>query len=290
MGHAPLYVGTAMTFLIVAIVAILVVLGLGLALFGRAGNGSGTFNVRDSLNGIFTRAEARQRFPRLPPFYTDYARDYPGLAALEADYPAIRDEVIKLLDIKDKIVDMENLVGGYTAGGIHAAKWKSFLLKSGFFVGENCKLAPRTAAAIRRIPGVQTAFFSILDPNQHIKPHWGYWKGFLRYHLGVVVPNNNANNECWLRVNAKPEDNAKNDRGLIENGEKYYWHNGEGVIFDDTFLHDAANGSNEIRVVLWLDLRRKMPWHLSLLNRTLLLLAELDPNIRGIRKNAVIKA
>ena len=49
-------------------------------------------------------------------------------------------------------------------------------------------------------------------------------------------------------------------------------------------------GSNEIRVVLWLDLRRKMPWHLSLLNRTLLLLAELDPNIRGIRKNAVIKA
>ena len=48
-------------------------------------------------------------------------------------------------------------------------------------------------------------------------------------------------------------------------------------------------GSNEIRVVLWLDLRRKMPWHLSLLNRTLLL-AELDPNIRGIRKNAVIKA
>ena len=49
------------------------------------------------------------------------------------------------------------------------------------------------------------------------------------------------------------------------------------------------DGSNEIRVVLWLHLRRKMPWHLSLLNRTLLL-AELDPNIRGIRKNAVIKA
>ncbi len=289
LGHAPLYDGTAMTLVVVAIVAILLVLALALALFGRAAEGSGKFNVRDAFNGIFTRAEKDRRFPRLPAFYRDYAKDYPGLAELEADYPAIRDEVLKLLDIKDRIVDMENLVGGYTAGGIHTAKWKSFLLKSGFFVEENCKLCPRTAAAIRRIPSVHTAFFSILDPNQHIKPHWGYWKGFLRYHLGVVVPNDNANNECWLRVNESPEDNAKNDRALIENGEKYYWHNGEGVVFDDTYLHDAANGSDQIRVVLWLDLRRKMPWPLSALNRSLLFLAELDPTIRGIRKNAVIK-
>ena len=56
------------------------------------------------------------------------------------------------------------------------------------------------------------------------------------------------------------------------------------------FLHDAANGSDQIRVVLWLDLRRKMPWHLSALNRLFMLLAQLDPAIRGMRKNAAVRA
>ena len=275
-----------MTSLVVAVVALVIVAAIGYWLIRHAG----TFRLRDAANNIFTRAEAEGRFPRLPAFQRDYRRDYPGLEILEKDYPAIRDEVMKLLDLKERITDMESLVGNYTAGGIHAAKWKSFLLKAGFYVEENCSLAPHTAAAIRQIPEVETAFFSILDPNQYIKPHWGYWKGFLRYHLGVIVPNDNANGECWLRVNATPAENAKNDRALVENGEKYYWKNGEGVIFDDTFLHDAANSSDEIRVVLWLDLRRKMPWHLSALNRLFTLLAQLDPAIRGMRKNGVVRA
>jgi len=281
-----------MTLLFVSVAVLLLILAVffGFQRYFQASGKDKLFAIRDAANGIFTRAEDDGRFKRLPAFFTDYQRDYPELDSLERDYPAIREEVLRILDIKDRITDTEALVGGYTAGGIHAAKWKSFLLKSGGYVEENCALMPRTAAAIRRIPGVQTAFFSILDPEQYIKPHWGYWKGFLRYHLGVVVPNDNANGECWLRVNADPDDNAHQDRARVEQGEKYYWKNGKGVIFDDTFLHDAANGSKEIRVVLWLDLRRRMPWHLSLLNRALLALAQLDPTIRNIRKNAVVRS
>ena len=37
------------------------------------------------------------------------------------------------------------------------------------------------------MPGVYTAFFSVLEPHQHLVPHWGYYKGFLRYHLGVFA-------------------------------------------------------------------------------------------------------
>ena len=54
-------------------------------------------------------------------------------------------------------------------------------------------------------------------------------------------------------------DNAKQDKDLIERGEKYHWHEGEGIIFDDNYLHDAANESDEVRVVLWLDMRRPCP-------------------------------
>jgi beta-hydroxylase len=99
------------------------------------------------------------------------------------------------------------------------------MLKSGRFIEENCALAPKTAAILRRAPIVSNAFLSILEPHQYITPHFGYYKGFVRYHLGVIIPNDNADNACWLRVNADANDNAQRDKSLIDRGEKYYWHN-----------------------------------------------------------------
>ena len=199
-----------------------------------------------------------------------------------------RDECLALLGIKEQLTDVEALVGPYTAGGIHSIQWKSFVFKSGQFIEENCARCPQTAALLRQIPGVEMAFFSILDPHQYIKPHWGYYKGFLRYHLGVLIPNNNEDQTCFLRVNDDITDNAAQDLTLIEKGEKYYWKNGEGVVFDDTFLHDAANYSDQVRVVLWLDLRRKMPLPLQLLNRLILHIARYDPAVKQILKDAVV--
>ena len=129
----------------------------------------------------------------------------------------------------------------------------------------------------------------MLEPGQYITPHWGYWKGFVRYHLGVVIPRDNADRACWLRVNADRDDNAKKDLSLVERGETYHWKEGEGVIFDDTFLHDAKNGSDGVRVVLWLDLRRKMPPAWSALNSALLEIAHRAPAVARIRENAVVR-
>ncbi|HEY8255826.1 MAG TPA: aspartyl/asparaginyl beta-hydroxylase domain-containing protein, partial [Rhizomicrobium sp.] len=70
----------------------------------------------------------------------------------------------------------------------------------------------------------------------------------------------------------------------------YFWKNGEAVLFDDTFLHDAANESDQVRVVLFLDLARRMPWPLALLNRLFLWIAHRDKSVREIRANAKIKA
>jgi aspartyl/asparaginyl beta-hydroxylase (cupin superfamily) len=131
-------------------------------------------------------------------------------------------------------------------------------VESGKFIEENCALCPQTASLLRGLPGVYTAFFSILDPHQYVSPHWGYYKGFLRYHLGVVIPNDNEDSTCFLRVNDDVRDNAKHDTSLIKRGLKYYWREGQGVLFDDTFLHDAANDSDEVRIVLWLDVVRRM--------------------------------
>jgi beta-hydroxylase len=163
------------------------------------------------------------------------------------------------------------------------------MFKSHRFIEENCALAPRTAELLRNVPGLYTAFFSVLDGGQYITPHWGYWKGFLRYHLGVIIPNDNRERSCWLRVNADRADNAKRDPGLIERGERHYWKEGQGVMFDDTFLHDAKNDSDQVRVILWLDLRRRMPPYLNAFNTMLLEIAHRAPSVAAVRKNAVVK-
>ncbi len=245
--------------------------------------------LKNAANDIFVRAEAAGKFPRCAPFERDYHDDYPALGELELGYARVRDECLALLDRRDEFTDVSALGGSYTAGGIHTIRWKSYLLKSGEFVPENCARAPATTALLAQIPGLYTAFFSVLEPRQRIAPHWGYWKGFVRYHLGVWIPRDNADRSSWLRVNADPRDNAARDPALVERGERYYWHNGEGVLFDDTFLHDAANDSDEVRVVLWLDLRRRMPLYLEALNAAFLELAHREPSVVKIRENGVVR-
>ena len=80
------------------------------------------------------------------------------------------------------------------------------------------------------------------------------------------------------------------DREAIVQGETYHWHDGDAVMFDDTFLHDAANETDQVRVVLFLDAARKMPWPLALLTRLFLWIAHQDKSVREIRANAKIKA
>src|SRR5580658_1311415 len=246
-------------------------------------------HIANGLAGLFDRAEQAGLYPRAPAFIRDYHDDYAGLAELEAAHAEVRRECEALLALRHRMVDVENMAGKYTSGGIHAIAWKAFMFKSFRFIDENCARAPRTAELLRDIPGLYTAFFSVLEGGQYITPHWGYWKGFLRYHLGVIIPNNNEDQSSWLRVNPSAADNATRDVTLIERGEKYYWKEGKGVMFDDTFLHDAKNATSDVRVILWLDIRRKMPAYLQALNTAVLEIAHRAPAIAAVRKNAVFR-
>ena len=190
---------------------------------------------------------------------------------------------------RENLVPMASLGGGYTAGDTHVAKWTTLMFKSGQFIEENCALAPRTADILRGIPRVYTAFFSVLEPHQHIAPHYGYYKGFIRYHMGVMIPGNNAEESCWIRVNADQADNDADDKTLIEKGERYHWRNGEGVMLDDTFMHEAANESDEVRVILFLDVARRMPWYLDIFNRIVLFVVHREGSVKKIREVARIR-
>lgn len=242
--------------------------------------------IKDWAANLLVRAEARGSFRKMAAFERDLS-EYPELKILEQNYPMIRAECEALMAQRLALPGMDQLTD-YTAGGIHQIGWKNFMFKSGKFLEDNCRLAPKTASLLRGIPGVYTAFFSVLEPHQHIKPHWGYWKGFVRYHLGVVIPDNNRENKCWIRINADAWD--RDNREAIAQGQTYHWHNGESVLFDDTFLHDACNDSDQVRVVLFLDVARKMRWPLSLMNRFFLWIAHRTEAVKQIQQNAKVKA
>ncbi len=269
----------------------LIVLGLAIALVRIA------FMTRKQKKLLLKRhlrhgwrwLEERGLVEKNPALIRDYHRIYPALASLERNFELIQKECLELMAQHEKIPHIKQAGGRYTTRGIHEIEWKTFMLKSARFLEANCQRAPETTRLLRQIPGVTTAFFSILGPHQHIRAHWGYYKGFFRYHLGLVVPDDNRDERCWLRVNDDRRAYDKRIRRVIEQTPKYFWHEGEGIVFDDTYLHDASNESDAPRAVLFLDLRRPLPWYLHVPNRLFIWLTQFDPALREIHRDALMR-
>jgi aspartyl/asparaginyl beta-hydroxylase (cupin superfamily) len=128
-------------------------------------------------------------------------------------------------------------------------------------------MCPRTAALMREIPGMTTAMFSILSPRKHILDHRGPYKGVLRYHLGLVVPERAEH--CRIRV-----------------GEGFrHWQEGKSMIFDDTFNHEVWNDTEETRVVLFVDVLRPLPSPESLINRLIVKAIGYSPFVLDAKRN-----
>ena len=116
----------------------------------------------------------------------------------------------------------------------------------------NCERCPETTRLVEHVPGMQTAMFSILAPGKHIPPHDGPYKGVLRYHLGLLVP--------------EPEDRV----GIRVGGQPATWAEGESLVFDDTFVHEAWNDTDGTRVVLFVDFKRPLAGIPRLVNEAIL--------------------
>jgi aspartyl/asparaginyl beta-hydroxylase (cupin superfamily) len=111
-----------------------------------------------------------------------------------------------------------------------------------------CVRCPQTTALLDRIPGLFEAFFSILEGGKSIPAHDGPYRGYLRYHLGLLVPEINP-----------PSIRLKD--------EVYMWKEGESVLFDDSWNHEVYNKCEEDRVILIVDIRRPMPLPFDAVNR-----------------------
>jgi beta-hydroxylase len=120
---------------------------------------------------------------------------------------------------------------------------------------------------MEQIPGMKTAMFSILSPRKHILDHRGPYKGVLRYHLGLIVPQDAE--ACRIRV-----------------GEDYrHWEAGRSMIFDDTYNHEVWNDTDETRVVLFVDVLRPLPEPWSTINRLIVKAIGYSPFVLDAKRN-----
>ena len=185
------------------------------------------------------------------------AKEFPSLGPLSENWTVVREELDGILEHKDAIPAFEDLSSDQKRIA-KGRQWRTFIL---FGFGEksikNCAFAPRTTELLEEISGLQSAWFSILEPGYHIPPHRGITKGILRCHLGLIVPDDEEN--CWMRVDQ----------------DKHCWREGELLVFDDTYLHEVRNDTPQERVVLLLDFERPMRFWGTLANRTFIRLLKL---------------
>lgn len=191
---------------------------------------------------------------------------FPWADTLERDWKNIRRELDEIMAHHESLANVQD-ISAELRRMQDDDKWKTFFF-FGFgnrFTG-NCARCPQTAALLGSIPGITTAFFSILSPGKQIPPHRGIYKGVVRYHLGVKVPEPGP--DCAIRV----EDQTVS------------WSEGEGFFFDDVYEHEAWNRTNDVRVVLLLDVLRPLPFPYSALNKFIVYSFARTPFVRNAKE------
>jgi aspartyl/asparaginyl beta-hydroxylase (cupin superfamily) len=215
------------------------------------------FHVLHALEHLYERSSI---YPQRALYNAD---EFPWTQELEASSPDILAELNTVLVRRHLIPNFQDISPEQRAI-TQDDKWKTYILYAyGARANHNCRECPRTTTAIERIPGMKTAFFSILAGGKHIPAHRGPYKGLLRCHLGLSVPV--PANSCRIRVD----------------GTDAHWQEGKTLVFDDTLPHEVWNDSAEDRVVLFIDLMRPMRAPMSWINEAVMRLIRYSPYARG---------
>jgi aspartyl/asparaginyl beta-hydroxylase (cupin superfamily) len=192
---------------------------------------------------------------------------FPWVAHIEQNWTVIREEAERLLEDQAELANFQDI----SKDQIEITdddRWKTFFLYGfGFKAKLGVEMCPRTAALMEQVPGMKTAMFSILSPRKHILDHRGPYKGVLRYHLGLIVPQDAE--ACRIRVG----DDIR------------HWEEGNSMIFDDTFNHEVWNDTDETRVVLFVDVMRPLPFPESLINDLIVKAIRFSPFVLDAKRN-----
>lgn len=184
-----------------------------------------------------------------------FGRHFPWTALLEENWETVAAEADALLQSE----------AGDDAGWEPRAAHALFLWGYGYRVAENCRPCPRTARLLEQIPGLHSAFFSVLEPDGYATGPRAATKGLITCHLALSVPSDWKS--CRLCFAARTA----------------YWIEGTCLIFDESYRPAARNDSDERRVVLALQIKRPLRRPGRLLGALVLRLLRWCPTIQIAR-------
>ena len=184
-------------------------------------------------------------YPGLPEIEFHDRDQFPELDLLEAATSAIRREFDELIAAEAtemvpyiQYPDYAPLPQGRELN--NNRDWTAIhLWQNGVRIEANARHCPQTMEVVAKLPQPKVsgaspnAMFSLLAPRTRIPPHTGVANTRLVCHLPLIIPPN-----CGFRVGATTRQ----------------WEVGKAFIFDDTIEHEAWNDSDELRVVLIVDL------------------------------------
>lgn len=192
---------------------------------------------------------------------------FPFVAVLEANWRNIRSELEEVLKDRSRLPSFHEISPDQyrISRGDH---WKTFIFWGfGHRAESNCRRCPETARLLDQVPGLQSAFFSILAPHYHVQAHRGVTKGVLRVHLGLIVPE--AREDCYMNIA----------------DQRFSWEEGKCVVFDDTCRHEVYNNTPQERAVLLFDFDRPMRLPGRLLHKTFIFALQRSPYFKDARLN-----
>jgi aspartate beta-hydroxylase len=174
-----------------------------------------------------------------PPFIDNINNEYSDNLLLETNFDIYNNELHNYMNKYDNITCIHDSVPGFIIGKTDEKCWRVLHIKTiGKFKDDFKFICPELYKILDN-KRVYNAFLSILDPYVNIPIHTGYCGMFLRYHIGIDIPE---------YENKKPF--------IVCGGQKYQWQNGKGVIFDDMYPHYVENPTPYKRIVLYIDLIR----------------------------------
>eukprot|EP00927_Polykrikos_kofoidii_P067873 TRINITY_DN63306_c0_g1_i1.p1 TRINITY_DN63306_c0_g1~~TRINITY_DN63306_c0_g1_i1.p1 ORF type:complete len:316 (-),score=13.20 TRINITY_DN63306_c0_g1_i1:173-1120(-) len=151
-----------------------------------------------------------------------------------------------------------------------SGSWKTLWLRIfGTDIPEARKHMPRTMKILDGLPYglVSSAMISVMPDGVHLEAHRGEWMGALRYHVGLEVPEPSPTLHVARNI-------AHDGRNLLDSDYlSLKWREGDGLLFDDLFMHGVTWPATEVnapapdharrRVVAFFDVTRpNCPWWL----------------------------
>ena len=199
----------------------------------------------------------------------DLEEHFPSGTRFVEAWPALRDEAMGVAKRLVEVPRFHEIMPEQTAISANDSKdWRMFIIKAyGAEVPANKARCPTLAAIVDKLPEVLSASYSFMAPGKQIPAHRGPFRGVLRFYLVLSMPQ---------LADGRP------GAVLKVADHEYRLEDGDCMLWDDTYAHEAWNESGSVRTVLLLDVwRPRMPADMQLFSRALISIVRAGMRIRG---------